>query len=101
MSSEHAFLQGGITISKHHNCLKDDIVEGIQCIKCAIHHKLLFQEPAPSSILEAEETSDSEQENVNTGEDLAGSDDESDIERFSWDELLIEDEDDETMYCSD
>ena len=31
----------------------------------------------------------------------AGSDDESDIEEFSWDGLLIEDEDEESMYCSE
>jgi len=44
---------------------------------------------------------DSERENVSIGRDLAGSDDESDIEGLSWDGLLIEDDDDETMYCFD
>jgi hypothetical protein len=100
VSSERAFSQGGITISKRRNCLKGDIVEALQCIKCAIRHDLLFREPAPSSILEGEETSD-ERENASTGRDLAGSDDESDIEEFSWDGLLIEDEDEESMYCSE
>ena len=36
-----------------------------------------------------------------TGRDLAGSDDESDIEGLSWDGLLIEDDNDETIYCFD
>ena len=31
---EHAFSQGGITISKCHSCLEGDIVEALQCIKC-------------------------------------------------------------------
>ena len=86
--SEHAFSQGGITISKNW-CLRSNIVEALQCIKCAIHHNLLFWEHTPSSILEAEETSDNEQENVSTGMDLVGSDDELDIEGFLWDGLLI------------
>jgi hypothetical protein len=30
-----------------------------------------------------------------------GSDDESDVEEFSWDGLLIEDENDEDIYCSE
>ncbi|KAI9507557.1 hypothetical protein F5148DRAFT_969950, partial [Russula earlei] len=53
--SECAFLQGGITISKCHSRLKGDIVEALQCIKCAIRCDLLFQEPTPSSTLELEE----------------------------------------------
>jgi hAT family C-terminal dimerisation region len=101
VSSERAFSQGGITISKRRNCLKGDIVEALQCIKCTIRHDLLFQEPAPSSILEAEETSDCERENASAGGDLAGSDDESDSEGISWDGLLVEDDEDEAMYCSD
>ena len=36
VSSKHAFSQGGITISKCCNGLKSDIVEALQCIKCAI-----------------------------------------------------------------
>ena len=69
VSSERAFSQGGITISKCRNCLKGDIVEALQCIKCAIRHDLLFREPAPSSILEGKESDDQEPENVNTGRD--------------------------------
>ena len=91
VSSERAFSQGGITISKRRSCLKGDIVEALQCIKCAIRHDLLFPEPSPSSMLETEEAIDSE-EDGETGEDN---------EEFSWDELLIEDEDDEAIYCSE
>ena len=101
VSSERVFSQGGITISKSRNRLKGDIVEALQCAKCAIRHDLLFREPPPSSILEADDTSDNEQENVGTGKVLAGSDDESDTEEFSWDGLLIEEEDEEAMYCSE
>ncbi|KAG1723058.1 hypothetical protein EDB19DRAFT_1764870 [Suillus lakei] len=54
VSSKCAFSQGGITISKCHNRLKGDIVEALQCIKCAIHHNLLFCEPGPSSLIEDE-----------------------------------------------
>ncbi|KAI9508592.1 hypothetical protein F5148DRAFT_979598, partial [Russula earlei] len=46
VSSKCAFLQGGITISKHCSCLKGNIVEALQCMKCVIQHDLLFQEPA-------------------------------------------------------
>jgi hypothetical protein len=54
VSSERAFLQGGITISKRYNELKGDIVEALPCVKCALHHDLLFREPGPSSSVEEE-----------------------------------------------
>jgi hypothetical protein len=108
VSSERAFSQGGITLSKSRNCLKGDIVEALQCIKCAIRHDLLFREPAPSSILEAAEGNDQELENASTRASgdpepqAAGNDsEESDNEEISWDGLLIEDEDEEAMYCSE
>ena len=56
VSSERAFSQGGITIRKRWNRLKGDIVGALQCVKCAIRHDLLFREPGPSSIFEAEVT---------------------------------------------
>ena len=98
VSSERAFSQGGITISKRRSRLKGDIVEALQCIKCAIRHDLLFRAPAPSSNSEVDEASDQELEVARaTGdpEDL----EESDVEESSWDGLLIwdEDEDEETM----
>ena len=54
VSSERAFSQGGLTITKQQNQLKGDIVEALQCLKCAIWHDLLFREPGPSSLDEAE-----------------------------------------------
>ena len=93
--SERVFSQGVITISKRRSCLKGDIVEALQCIKCAIRHDLLFREPAPSSILEAEETGDDELD------DAGEPGEESDVEEFSWDGLIIEDEDEEGKYHSD
>ena len=101
VSSERAFSQGGITISKRRSRLKGDIVEALQCIKCAIRHDLLFREHAPSSISEAEELSNQELEGAGASEDLGGV--ESDVEELSWDGLLINDDDDNevTMYWSE
>jgi hypothetical protein len=96
ISSEHAFSQGGITISKWRSRLKGDIVEALQCIKCVIRHDLLFCEPAPSSISEADETSDQELEESGARGD-PGDLEESDVEEFSWDGLLIEDEDEDEL----
>jgi hypothetical protein len=94
VSSERAFSQGGITISRLRSCLKGDIVEALQCIKCAIRHDLLFREPAPSSVLEVE-GSDAECE-----EECGNDADESDGEAWPiWD---IEDDDEGTsVYYSD
>jgi hypothetical protein len=89
VSSERAFSQGGITISKRRNRLKGDIVEALQCIKSGIQHNLLLREPMPSSRLEAEEH---DEELEDSGGD-SGSPEELDVEDFSWDTLLIEDED--------
>ena len=101
VSSERAFSQGGITISKRRNHLKGNIVEALQCIKCAIRHDLLFQKSAPSSISEdSEETDDQDLDDARAEEDL-GDIKESDVENSSWDGLLIEDDDDddEILYC--
>jgi hypothetical protein len=86
VSSERAFSQGGITISKRRNRLKGDIVEALQCVKCAIRHDLLFRAPAPSSILEAEASEDGEDD----GEM-------SEAAEKGWDDLLIDDEDEEPL----
>lgn len=73
-------------------------MEALQCIKCANRHHLLFREPAPSSKSEMEEPTDGELENAGAGEGLE-CDEESDNEVFSWDALLIEDDDDsEAVY---
>jgi hypothetical protein len=91
VSSERAFSQGGITISKRRSCLKGDIVEALQCYKCAIRHDLLFREPAPSLVLENQMD-----ENDDEGND---GDAETDAEQ-GWDELLIE-EDNDDVYDAD
>jgi hypothetical protein len=79
VSSERAFSQGGITITKLRSCLKGDIVEALLCLKCAIKNDILMRELAPSSTLE-----EYEQE----------ADDGNDTEDFSWDELVVEDDGD-------
>ena len=85
VSSERAFSQGRITISKHRNCLKGDIIEALQCIKCAVRHDLLFRELGPSS----------------TGEDLDKYESEadpnekaSDDEEEGWEALFLGDDED-------
>src|SRR5690348_12462146 len=93
VSSERAFSQGRITISKRRSTLKGDIVEALQCIKCAVRHDLLFKAAAPSSTVEAElnETSKDGEEGADNG---SGDEvEELDAEEEGWNELLIEDED--------
>lgn len=85
VSSERAFSQGGITISKRRNRLKGDIVEALQCVKCSLRNDLLFREPGPSSLVE-EETEDSEHEAEVL--EVEAADDEG------WDTLLLGDDDD-------
>ena len=88
VSSEHAFSQGGITISKRRNRLKGDIVEALQCVKCALRHDLLFREPGPSSSTEeALEDSDIEMDANEKLSDVEDGDEEG------WDALLEGDED--------
>ncbi|KIK47782.1 hypothetical protein CY34DRAFT_8650 [Suillus luteus UH-Slu-Lm8-n1] len=60
--SEWAFSQGGITITKQRNRLKADIIEALQCVKCALRQDLLFQEPAPSSLVELEHLDNDDEE---------------------------------------
>jgi hypothetical protein len=88
VSSERAFSQGGITITKCRNRLKGDIVEALQGVKCAIRHDLLFREPAPSSTLEVELNPDGEDE-----EDGNDSGEGSEVAE-GWNDMLMEDEDD-------
>ena len=95
VSSEQAFSQGGITISKHRNRLKGDIVEALQCVKCTIRHDLLFREVAPSSVMEAE-WNEEEDDSELTGDvgDLV-------TEEKGWDELIIVDDDEDDEVDSD
>ena len=92
VSSERAFSQGGITISKRRNRLKGDIVEALQCIKCALCHNLLFREPGPSSITEDLDDSEIEAEaGEKSGVDAA--DDEE-----GWDSLILEEDDEASEF---
>lgn len=79
VSSERAFSQGGITVSKRRSRLKGDIVEGLQVVKCVIRKDLIFREPAPCSTME-QELHDSSSE----GAELESHSNEIEV----WDELL-------------
>jgi hypothetical protein len=94
VSSERAFSQGGITITKLRSRLKGDIVEALQCLKCAIRNELFLQEPAPSSTLEAWE-----EDSMEVMIDADGGD-QTDTDSYSLDGLGIDD-DDEELYASD
>jgi hypothetical protein len=73
-------------------------MEALQCIKYVVRHNLLFHELGPSSTLEAEETGDNKWEDLGV---KAESGQELDMEECSWNELLIEDEDEEAVHYSD
>ena len=42
-------LSATLTITKHWNCLKGDIVEALQVMKSLLHQELVFCETGPSS----------------------------------------------------
>ena len=86
VSSERAFSQDGITINKRRNRLKGDIVEALQCVKCAIRHDLLFREPAPSSVLEVEFSGDGDDDGEE-GCELEAAE--------GWDDLLMDSEEED------
>ncbi|TFY80105.1 hypothetical protein EWM64_g3907 [Hericium alpestre] len=91
VSSESAFLQAGITISKHQSHLKADIVEALQFLKCLLHRELFFH-CAPSSIDEVDIV------DVGEGQDVT----EVDKDEEAWDDVLgdFEDDDENTDYNS-
>lgn len=91
VSSERAFSQGGITISKRRNRLKGDIVEALQCLKCALRHDLLFREPAPTSRSEQAiyEPESEEEEEANIPDAM-----EDKLEVVGWDGLFLDDDED-------
>lgn len=91
VSSERAFSQGGITISKRQNRLKADIVELLQCIKSMLHEDLLFREPAPSSVIELDlELLDNE---IETDSEVNIVEEGMSVES-GWDSLFLDDDDD-------
>ena len=67
----------------------------LQCVKCAIRHDLLYREPGPSSILEAEINNDGDDggdsDGINSDDDGEGS------EVEGWDDLLLEEEEDDSL----
>jgi hAT family C-terminal dimerisation region len=54
VSSERAFSAAGMTITKRRNRLKADVVEALQVLRFMFQRDLIFREPAPTSVLEAE-----------------------------------------------
>jgi hypothetical protein len=85
VSSERAFSQGGITTSKRCSCLKRDIVEALQCVKCSFHNDRLFHEPGLSSLAEVETRKATDED-----EDDGG-----------WDDLFLEEDDDNLALDAD
>jgi hypothetical protein len=79
VSSERAFSQGGITITKRRNRLKGDIVEALQCLKCLLRSDLIFRTPV-------EDDSDDE-DSGDTGE--------------GWDCFVEDDSDDDGFDADD
>jgi hypothetical protein len=91
VSSERAFSSAGITISKRWNRLKGDIVEALECIKCLLHHNLIFR---PTITLDQIEI---ELEYLEVDEELAGfKETVEESEGFTWD-ALFDDEDGEIV----
>ena len=83
--SEWAFSSADITINKHCNQLKSDIVEALQFLKCLIRRDLIFHTDPSTSI-------DSD---LNEDDNIGGSTLVPDTEKYlsSWDELWLEDDD--------
>ncbi|KAF8237342.1 hypothetical protein L208DRAFT_1248059, partial [Tricholoma matsutake] len=78
------FSSAGLTLSKCRNRLQGDIVEALQCLKCMYHNDLIFREV----VVATEEEVDLE------GMDLELAGDASVAEEgFTWDQLLVNDED--------
>lgn len=90
VSSERAFSSAGITISKRRNQLKGDIVEALQCLKCLYHNELIFREV----ITALDEKLDMEKDELL---DEAMDVDVVKDEEFSWDSILIDDDDDNVL----
>jgi len=87
VSSERAFSSAGITISKRRNRLKGDIVEALQCLKLLYRNDLIFREVITAVEEELERENDPLLDE--------GSIDDADLEKeFSWDQLLIDEDDD-------
>ena len=90
VSSERAFSSAGITINKHRNRLKGDLVEPLQCMKCIYHNGLLFREVQVSSEIEkeldSEEVIDIDMDSDEVLQEADG---------FSWDSIIADNDDGE------
>jgi hypothetical protein len=94
VSSERAFSQGGITITKRRSRLKGDIVEALQVMKCSLRNNLIFPEPGPSSASEIEPRDIYDLYDDEVSENGG---DEDDGEEEPWDNLLLDDGEDESI----
>lgn len=79
VSSERAFSAAALTVTKHRNRLKGDIVEAIQVLRMMYQRDLIFREAPPSSAVELalEELDDREEGGCDDNIILSG---ESDVE---------------------
>ena len=89
VSSERAFSAAGITIGKRRNRLKGDIVEALQCLKCLIHHNLLFRDVVVAGDLEK----DLEGDLVIDKEPSDSTETVTEADQFSWDQILDNEDD--------
>ena len=89
VSSERAFSSAGITISKRHSRLKGDIVEALQFLKCLIRQDLIFRADHSESLdTDLDEEDGLFEDNVGLSA--------HEIEKSTlWDDVWLEDEDDE------
>jgi hypothetical protein len=93
VSNERAFSAAGITIGKRRNRLKGDIVEALQCLKCLIHRNLLFRDVVVAGDLEEE----LESEDIIDREPSDSVETVTEADKFSWDQILDEDDEDDTV----
>src|SRR5882757_4824670 len=92
VSSERAFSAAGITISKWRNRLKGDIVEALECLKCLLHHDLLFRQVTFTAEIEKElDEIEDRLEGDKTYFEVV-----DDAEAFSWDQLVEDADDDDS-----
>ena len=87
VSSERAFSSAGITISKRRNRLKADVVKALQFLKCLIRRDIIFHETTSASMEDEDE--------FDFDATLEESRAEGQGYPTSWDELLIDVDDDD------
>ena len=87
VSSERAFSSAGITISKRRNRLKGDIVEALECIKCLLHHNLIFRPSVTLDQIENDLELEEEDEELAGFREIV-----AENEGFTWDSLVDDEE---------